>query len=64
MKIIETDNRCSDYPYEVHVLGGLSLAAAEEIAALINKHLVAGDHARRYWIVVDDDHVLDVDGPA
>ena len=63
MKIVETDNFGRDYPYERLLVSGLSDRTAETIASLINSEC-SGASAPRYWKVVDEDYVLDCEGPA
>ena len=62
MKVIETDNFGSDYPYEKLVVAGLTKETATHIASLINCER-GGERAPRYWQVVEEDYVLNTDGP-
>jgi len=64
MKVVETDNHGSDYPYETLVVAGLSMPAAQSIADIINSERCVSDHSPRYWKVVDESYVLDTEGPA
>lgn len=58
MKIVNKDNFCGDYPAEwflpVHFR---SKERAEKVADILNEE-EGGDHAQRYWKVVEDDYVL------
>ncbi len=63
MKVVETDNRGSDYPYEVLVVAGVSESAAQKLADLINEELCRGDSAPRFWKVVPEDYILTTEGP-
>lgn len=63
MKVVETDNHGSDYPYEVLVISGMSESAAQKIADLINEEHCRGNYAPRFWKVVPEDYVLDTEGP-
>ena len=57
-KIVETDNFGGDYPDEKFVsLPPMTKEKAEAIADVINQHL-SGNHADRYWKVVDSDYTL------
>lgn len=62
MKVIETDNFGSDYPYEKLVIDGLSMETATEVARLINREK-GGMNSPRYWEVRPEDYVLNTDGP-
>lgn len=55
-RIIDTDNFGGDYPDEKFVLWPMRRESAEQIAAILNAD--AGEHARRYYRVVDDGYVL------
>lgn len=60
MKIIHTDNFNGDYPDEKFVDGIPSLPnkeAMQRICDAINKEC-SGNHAPRYWRVVEDDYKL------
>ena len=63
MKIVETDNHGSDYPYECLVLAGLPQEAAQKIADIINEHLCPSDYSSRFWKVVPEEYVLNTAGP-
>lgn len=55
-RIVDTDNFCGDYPAEHFVLWTMKKESAERIADILNED--AGEHASRYYKVVEDDYVL------
>lgn len=58
-KIVNTDNFGGDYPDERFIdLPPMPRCAADEIAAVINKHLCDGPHCSRYYKVVPADYRL------
>ncbi len=58
-RIVNTDNYNGDYPNERFVsLPPMSREAADEIAAVINKHLCNSEYCTRYYKVVPADYAL------
>ncbi len=58
-RIVNTDNYGGDYPNERFIgLPSMSREAAEEIAAVINKHLCNSEYCTRYYKVVPADYAL------
>ncbi len=58
MRIVETDNFGGDYPDESFVnLPPRSIEQADYVCAAINK-CCSGETARRFWMVFDNDYIL------
>lgn len=55
-RIVDTDNFGGDYPSEKFLLWPMRTATCERVAAALNDD--AGEHARRYYKVVEKDYVL------
>lgn len=59
MRIVETDNFCSDYPNEqfVNIPPIFRARDAQAVVDAIN-YACGGDGAPRFWKVVENDYVL------
>ncbi len=58
-RIVNTDNCNGDYPDERFIgLPPMSREAADEIAAVINKHLCNSEYCTRYYKVVPAGYAL------
>lgn len=56
-RIVDTDNFGGDYPDEKFVLWPMREDRAQAIADILNAD-AGGDHARRWFIVVDENYKL------